>query len=478
MVGSFYGLDMMRKALQAQQMGLMVTGQNVSNANSKGYSRQEVYFAATDPFDVMTPQGIGQVGTGVTEQSVVRYRSQFLDLQYRSYNAGLGFYSQSGKTMDQIQHILNEPSDAGLGEALDTFWTAVHDLSNRPADTDARVKLIQAAQGFLDRSNTIYQSLSQLRQDLNSTLQIRVQQVNEMTKQVADLNHQIQVATTEGQHPNDLMDRRDTIVDTLSKQLGVQVATQSDGQVNLFLGGQALVMGNTFSTLALQTRSDQMYNVVWADTGNAVNLPPQQGELGSLIYGRDTQVPTYASYVNQLVTTVASKFDSQHMQGYDLTGTTGRHFFNVPATVLQPSDIHIDPAILSDPTKIAAAGTPPVGGTNGPNDNRNALALWGLQSAPMLAFGTGPAVSSDAYYQAAVTQLGLDAKNSLDRSSVLTAQVDSADRERGSIQGVSLDEEMTKMIQFQQAYNAAARMVTALDNNLSTIVEKMGLVGR
>lgn len=482
MRSTFFGLEIGRRGLQAQQRALDVTGHNVANANTPGFTRQEAVLTTTTPFPVPAlnrPWGAAQVGTGVEISEIRRLRDQFLDLQVRHENKTLGYWEARRDALRKVEVILNEPSDTGLRAVFEQFWQALEELSKNPESLAARSVVRQRGMALAETFNHMDRQLRELQEDLNSAVEVKVKEINSLGSQIAALNQQILKIEVTGARANDLRDRRDVLLDQLAKLVNFQAHEDNRGLVNINIGGRPLVQGEELYGLKTESdpNNDGFLKVLWEADGQPVQI--EAGTLRGLIEMRgyvenDTKkgfVREMREKLDALATTLIDKFNEIHKGGYGLDGTTGNDFFsgNSAATI---------EVVITDLNKIAAAATWDDDGE--PGDGSNALALAQLkhQLTMILPGNTKPTATFEDYLRSAVGQLGVaaqEANRMVENQELLVSQLEN---NRQAVSGVSLDEEMVNMIRFQHAYNAAARVITTMDEMLDLIISRMGLVGR
>jgi len=491
LTSTFFGLEIARRGLQAQQRALDVTGHNVSNANTPGYTRQEAVMATTTPFPVpglCTPAGAGQLGSGVEISEIRRLRDGFLDLQYRGENEALGFWEARWDAIQKVETILNEPSDSGLSKVFEQFWQSLEDLSKNPESLAARSTVLERGKTLAETFNYLDRQLRSLQSDLDSTIKVKVDEVNSFARQIADLNQQIQKIEITGQRANDLRDRRDLLLDQLSKDINIQVREDANGMVQVGIGGRLLVEGDRVDELNVveDVDNDRFYKVVWkADNqdvqvtgGTILGLIDMRGYLDEA-GNQKGLVREIRSVLDNLAGTLAKEFNSIHTAGYGLDGSKGLDFFTKDSGATVTAGNIIVNTELEDLNKIAASKTNPTEIDGGAGDGSNALELARLKQR-LLDFNNdnkGDATFED-YYQAAIGELGVQgqqAKRMAENQELLVSQLDN---NRQEVSGVSLDEEMVNMIRFQHAYAAAARVITTMDEMLDLVIGRMGLVGR
>jgi flagellar hook-associated protein 1 len=465
-VSTFSGLSGALSALYAQRRGMDIVGQNIANANTEGYSRQRVDLDAVGSGSVpaIYSNSDGTSG-GVTVRNVVRISDAFLEARGRIEHAQSAYLADQKMVYGRIEQVFNEPTDAGLQSQLSAFWGSWHDLANRPGDAASRVQVTQQARTVVNTLSGAHDRLSSLFTSTREQLDAYAIEINTTANQVAQLNQKIVHARQAELPESELSDRRDQMVLHLSELTGASALAMSDGSMGVLLNGSALVNGsNARAVKAIgAARMDDLgvapVKLVWSDT--EVNAGAPSGQVASTLEALNTTLPTNAGYFDRVAASLATTVNTQHAAGFDLLGNPGGAFF----TGSTAADIGV---AFTDPNKVAAAASPAAGG-GGTHDGSNADALAGLARSE-----TGP----DRTYRQVVVDLGIATQTASTRANiqnVITADVDSA---RLAQSGVNLDEEMASMIAFQHAYQAASRVITAIDEMLDTLINRTGLVGR
>lgn len=449
MTSTFLGLETALRGLVASQASVDTTGHNISNASTPGYSRQVAELTTTPSFQ-MVPSG--DLGTGVTVESFQRIRDSFLDLQLRAQTMRQGSAQAQESGLNQVQQTLAEPSDNGLGELLGNYWSAWQNVANNPSDIATRQALVQSASALANGFNSLSAQMTTVATQTQQQQGLVMQQVNSIGTQIAALNQSIQAAELGGATPNDLLDRRDQLIDQLSALGNTTVATSAGsagtlGSVDITFGGSALVTSNTASTLSLPLSGLTSGQLAGMDSVISSITDPATGYLAGL---------------NSLASALASATNTQNAAGKDLNGNAGGAFFDV-TNGSEAATITVDPLIASSPATIAAS-------TNGdPGDGSNALAMGALQGTTLVGGAT-----IDTAYQQLVTKIGSDvqqAQANLDNSNSL---VQSLTNQRSSVSGVSLDEEMTNLLQFQRAYQAAGHVMATMNDMIGVLLTSVG----
>ncbi len=479
-VGSFSGINIGFSGLTASQRNLQATGHNISNANTVGYSRQRVIQQSVKPESLSDTM---QVGKGVDAAGIFQIRDSFLDDRFRDENTKLGYWSTKQQTTEELEAIFNEISDSGLQHVMDEFWNAWQEVAKDPQSLTARGILKEQAISFCETVDHLDHQLSKMQLNINIEIEKNVQQVNELSDNIARLNKEILNHVAMGEQPNDFLDQRNQLMDELSQIVPLQITESQNGMISLFLQGRTLVDGFTSNHIktAVDMSNNGMLEVQWADHGEPLDLTTanNKGELNALITSRDSWIDQKRQDLNQLVSYVATEVNKQHLMGQGLDDASNMAFFSLsdgrPITEGAPMDelcswISINPA-LDNLDNIAAAS-----GAGGAGNNKNALAISQLRYKSFDV--DGKSVTLDNYYRSIISDLGLEgqeAKTMADNQVVLCQEINN---QRQSISGTSLDEEMTNMIKFQHSYNAAARVVNAMDEMIDRIINQTGVVGR
>ncbi|AGB42150.1 flagellar hook-associated protein FlgK [Halobacteroides halobius DSM 5150] len=458
-MSTFGGLEIAKRALQVQKKSLEVTGHNIANANTEGYSRQRAIRTATDPLSV---SGAGQVGTGVKISQIKRIRSEFVDQQIRQESSTKGMWEMKRGALKKIELIFNEPSDKGLRNSMGEFFNSLEELNNRPESKAVRATVRQKAKALTNMFNHLDTQLEDYQGSLNRRIKTKVEEINSYGQRIADLNKQIVAVESNNQNANDLRDKRNLLVKKLSKLTNTQVQESKQGALRIGINGTKLVIGDEVNKLEVQNNlATNLYDVQWK-SGNKVQF--KSGELKGLLAARDVEIPKYRNQLDNMAQTLVADFNTIHQSGYGLDNSTGNNFL----TGTTAENIALANAVKGDSglKKIAAASSP-----NSPGDGTNALQLANLESKQIFNSGTA---SITEYYSSNIARLGVDsqrAKRMVDNQETLLKNLQ---QQQEAIAGVSLDEEMGKMIKFQHAYTAAANVTSTLDQMLGTLIRKLG----
>lgn len=484
-MSTFSGLSTALSSLIAQRQSLDVAGQNIANANTVGYTRQRATLAAlpsaTVPSMFATSDGTGQ-GTRVS--GIDRLADVFLDARLRTQTSGASYLSTRAEAYAALETSVGEPATTGLASQLSTFWGAWEDVANTPDKSSAKAVLLQDAQAVANRIGTLYTAARTQWTQARSTTVALVDQVNTAAAGVADLNGRIREISNSGGTAHELADQRDQLVTSLSSLVGAAVSVRADGQVDVLVGGNALVSGNRANALAVQGATSFAQA-----TGDTTAVPPVDGQTVSVVWaahpsrsagldgGRvagllSVLAPTdatgtggilteAAARYDALATTIASQVNALHSGAVTTGGAVGGDFFTFAAG--RPAALGLTVAV-TDPAAVAVAA--PGGGAL---DGSVGDAIAQLAKA-----GDGP----DATWSATVVDLGVRTSSAASRAKVAESARATAAAQQLAQASVDTDEETVNMLASQRAYEGAARVLTAIDEMLDTLINRTGLVGR
>lgn len=496
---TFSGIAVALRALQAQQISLDVTGHNVANVNNPNYSRQTAIHAATKPYPTpmlgYTPSS-GQLGTGVEISQINRMRDSFVDLRLRSQLHNSRYWDTLRDGLSQVELFFNEPSENGIHHALDQFWDSLQDLSREPEFASVREVVVQRAQVLVESIGNTRGQLQSLRENINGNIPLKVSEINTLAARLADINVQIGKISATGSLPNDLMDTRDALLEELSQLVDIEVIQDHAHMVGVTIGGASLVHRGTAYSLATGGQTDVAGNytrndIFWAATGNSVQI--NSGEIAGMLRLRDREIQDAIDDLDNWTRDFAKTFNEIHNAGFDLYGNEdvdgnlieNLDFFDIPDDDTIPhltaANITVNESIASNVNLIRASSVPGHAG-----NGANALKLAQLRSQRTIEVGGEQMAHSGAdskitigdAFNAIISKLGVNTQKAIKMSDNEETLVGHLRNLKESVSGVSLDEEMANMIRFQHAYGAAARMMSAVDETLDTLINRLGVVGR
>jgi flagellar hook-associated protein 1 FlgK len=429
-------------------------GQNMANVNTPGYTRQLVDLTEALPYQ--SPSG--WLGTGVDVSGITRARDAFLDARVRSTSDTQAGLQARADLLQSTETVMGEPSQ-GISGPLAAVWSAFENAASSPADTGARTAALGALDNLATRVRQVAAGWSQIRGDVQQSLSAAVTDVNSKLGQLATLNGAI-AASTSGS-PNDLLDQRDVLLDKLATEAGATSILSPDGTARVVIGGLSVVNGTSATPLTLQAGG------TLADPSGTTAVAG--GTIGGYQTFLSSDLPAYQAQLDGFATDLANALNAAHANGFTPAGQPGG-----PLLTYNPSAAAATlSAAITDPSKLAlsSAAGPPFPTYNGVN----AQALADLRTASVASGGT---LSLGGALQSLVTGLAATTSNVVGTAQSQSSLLQSMQSARQASQGVSIDEEMANMMEAQRAYQAAARVMTAVDQNLDTLVNHTGIVGR
>lgn len=387
MRSTFFGLNIGYRGLQAQQRALDITSHNIANANTQGYTRQDVIMRASMPVKILE----GYVGTGVDIAEFRRVRDQFLDIQIRTENKALGEWETRSNILSKLEVIFNEPSDSSLRSVMDEYWESWQKLSKDPESVAVRASVMQSGVTLADTFNHMSRQFVDLQEDINKGISIKIDDINSMARQIRDLNMQVVKAEADGSKANDLRDRRDLLVEQLSKIIDIGVVEDSIGSLTISVGGRSLVSRAYVTEMKFTDHETDpsAATIQWIDSysGESIgNVAVKGGELKGYISMRDEQVPRLQKEISELAKRIAIEVNDLHHQGYDLNSSRGLDFFVKidEAKPFSAGNIRVNQSIIDNTNLLAAGRSNPVR----TGDGSNALLIAQLKNKAMINPGS------------------------------------------------------------------------------------------
>jgi flagellar hook-associated protein 1 FlgK len=453
MTGSFGSYNIALSALRYNRTAMDVAGSNTANAATPGYTRRQVVAQSTGaPATPAIWSRWEGSGSGVEAGTVTRMVDPVLDGRSRTENSTLSFLDARSTALGRLETAIGEPGDDGVAAALSSFKAGWQALANNPADSAARTQLLSRAETLRSTIATQGTSVGNEWSGQRTQMDSQVAETNQVTTELAALNHTLQAANVNGTDANDLLDHRDQLTARLAALTGAVTQVNPDTTVTVTLGGQDLVRGVTAATLAVSgatSLADAASDPVTL-TVDGTPTTLSSGQLGGTQHLVDTDLPDYQAKLDTFVATFAAAVNAQHAQGLDQDGQAGGDLFSgSTASTLQ--------VVVTDPRQLAAAAA-----DKGGTDNSNATTLSTLD------------LGADTYRQL-VTGFGITVSSANQATTSQTAMVTQIDAARESVSGINNDEEMVNLLQAQRGYEGAARVLTAVDSMLDTLINKMGV---
>ncbi len=467
MLGLFGTLNLGARALQAQQTGVEVAGQNLANINNPAYARQRVDIQTSLP----TPTAVGPEGTGSQVVAIQQLRNSLLDGQIVNESSVGGYWTASQSALENAQAELGQflntsgttstgspSSSQGLSDQLTGLFNAFNSVATSPASSAQRQALVNQAQTLASSFNQASQNLGAVNDSLNTSVGNDVTSANQLLSDIAGLNKQItETETLGGGKANDLRDLRQQDLEKLGNLVNITTSSAADGSVDVSIGGTQLVSGQqTLDTLQTYDPGNGELLVRTATSGTPLTLTG--GTIQGTIAARDGALQTLRTGLDTLASNLISQVNTVYQPGYDLNGNSGAAFF----TGTNAATIGVNATLLTDPNAVQAAGV-----AGAPSDNTVALALAQLGQQSIPALGNQTFIGG---YAKQVAGFGNALANANDQVTNFNSVNTMLAQQRDSVSGVSIEEEMASLISFQSAYQASSKIITTVDQMLQTVV--------
>jgi flagellar hook-associated protein 1 FlgK len=438
------------EALGADQGALDATANNIANQNTPGYTREVAVLSEAAP----TVEGNITYGNGVVLQQIQSVRDQVLQIQISDQNQQQGSAQAQYSAMQQVQGLFSNPT-TGIGADTTTLFNSISQLSTDPASIPDRQAVLTAAQTVASDFNSTERNLDSIQSGLNQSVTQTVNQINTLTQQIAQLNVKVGQMQQLGQDPGNLGDQETQLIQQLSQLTNVNQIQTENGLTLTTGNGTPLVVGG--QSFALQTTNGPAGMTDISSQGQDITSFLQGGQLGGTLQVRDTVIPGLLSQIDTLASQFSTSMNAAQASGYDLNGNVGQALFSDTSGAGAASNLKV---AITDPGLIAASSD----GTQGSNGNVANLLAVQTQALPS---GETPV---DAYANL-VSQTGNLASQANAEVSASTASLNQLNDQLGSVSGVNLDEETTNLMNYQRAYEAAARVVTTVDELTQSVLD-------
>lgn len=442
-------INIARRALTAHQSAVDTIAKNIANVNTDGYKRRRV--------DLSALNSNGLRDAGFTQDNMARIRQRFIENQLGYENQNLGKYKMDKMIMTQIENIFGEPNDSGLINVMSEFWNSWNDLANDPESQYARTIVHDKGVVLANTFNRIHSDLINLNQQICNDIREKVTQVNQIINQIKSINQQISA-----NYSDDLMDQRDLLVTELTNLMNIDTRESANGEITVSINGQIIVSNDYVNELAVNTSLENgisITNIYLSEGMRPINI--NSGEVGSLIEINNRQIPDYVDKLDTLARSIADQVNTIHYKGYNLDGTTEINFFS--DNISGARDFKVSDDVYNDPSIIASGGS-----VDKPGDGSIAQDIFDIQ---FYQFVQGSTVFD--FHNSTVSQIGSKVQESEFLSRSAEMMVQNLQNQRDSVSGVSLDEEITNLIKHEQAYQAAARMVSTVDEMMRTVLNML-----
>ncbi|MFZ0311062.1 MAG: flagellar hook-associated protein FlgK [Candidatus Korobacteraceae bacterium] len=440
-------------ALQAQQLGTETSANNVANLNTPGYSRQVPVLQEADPF----VEGNLVLGGGVQVEGIQSLRDSLLDLQISEETQQQGNSQAYVNAMNQVQTLF--PDDTtGIGQQISAFFQSVNSLSTDPSDSTLRQGVVTAAQNMATSFNDTAGQLTDIRQQLDSQVQQQVQQVNQITQQIATVNAQLTSVASATQEYGAFIDQRSELIQQLSGLIDVSQLSDGASLTLTTKQGTALVVGGQSYALSTTLGTDGVQHI-FSEQGQDITGDISGGQLGGTLAARDQTIPSLQTQLDSLAGGMVTALNNAQSQGTDMYGNSGQDLSNLFEPITGTGAAADMALAISDPNLIAASSD----GSQGSNGN---LANFTAVASADVADGMTP---SGAYGNL-VFQVGTGVSNQTSELDASNAMLTQLTQQQSSVSGVSLDQEASSLLLYQQAYQASAQVITTVNQMLETVL--------
>ncbi|MEW6194111.1 MAG: flagellar hook-associated protein FlgK [Bacteroidota bacterium] len=456
-------LDISVRTMATYQRALDVASQNISNAGNADYTRQKVLLSTEE-----TQAGIGM---GVKIQDVQRIKNDLIDTQIRKYQSSISDAEKRSTMLQQVESVIAEPSDSGLAAYFNEFFSAWDQLTTIPNSTQYRSTIIQKAQRLSERFQEVFDGFSDVQATLQKEASVKTEELNNYLKQINELNQKIYESEARGIKASELKDKRDVLIDGLSKLTNITVQMNEYGAAVVNVGGIQGADQNVYNEFEVTFVNGKMRIVSKNDQNATIIL--NSGELFAITDLYSNKIPEYKQNLENLANVFIEKVNEYHMQGHTLmengSSSTGIPFFGELDTngnvidAFVNGQININSDVLNDPKNIAASN---VADNDGNGTIANSIA--GLADAKVSELDNLSILES---YNNILNSFGTEKVISDDKIESNELVLQQLSNQKASYSGVSIDEEMTNVIKYQRSYEAAAKLVKVVEEMMDTILQ-------
>jgi flagellar hook-associated protein 1 len=463
--GTFFGIGVAQSGLNAQRRAMDILGYNIAHANDPTYKRQRLVMADSAILassQEANPLGSTPFGTGVGAGDVERVYDTLIENRLRFSNQAAAQWDFKSTSMQQIESIYGEPGDSTLQSDLDAFWNSWQKVATNPESLPIKSSLLEDTEALCNHIRNIDSQMSQTVEDLNLSIKDKTDRINSIGEEIAKLNNEIGALESGAVPINDLQNRRDALVLELSKL--TNITQHGDGKENyiISISGRVFVQGSHYNKLETVIDANNNRQIQWENDHEKVDI--KDGEVKGILDMRDVNIPSYISQLNDIAKQIVTNVNALHSTGMTSTKDAlgnpvqAGNFFD-PAK-LDASSISLDPSIINHPELVGSSQS----GAVGDGEIANQIALLKEKQV------TGNGLTINQLYSSLVQDIGSMSSISQRQAAAHKLSMDQFTTQQQSISGVSLDEEMTNMIKFQQAYSASARVISAMNDMLGILM--------
>lgn len=447
-----FNFNISLSGLMANQKQMQVAQNNIANATTEGYARQRLNLEASD--NLVGHSVEMQIGSGVIATNVERLKDEMLIEQARNEKMEVGYYEEISRVLSDVEVVFGENDDGSISDTMSNFFNAWQELSKFPEENSYRLTLLGETEKFVNKVSSVYNQMQDLKVQMNDSVNVTIKEINDLTTKIANINKQITQQSSES--PNALFDKRDMFIDQLSNLIDIKVTTDLNDPriVNVQTDGVFLVRGVDQNGVKVMLADNENKRYIVA---NGTTIKSDNGKLGAQIKLENEYIPKYVDSLNEWVIKLAEEVNDQHSIGFGTDNSTGLDFF----TGTTAGNLAINTQILNDIRKIATSAN-----VDAPGNNSNAKALADIKYANVF---NGNTVNIENYYNGIVLNMGVDLSMAKDNVIVHENVLMGIESQKQQIQGVSVDEEMTNLLQYQQIYTANSKMIKAINDTFDKL---------
>jgi len=444
--------DIASRSLAVYRRALDITSHNIANTNNPNFTRQRIVFASD-----FTDMNAGFVwGNGVKIADVLRYRDNFVETQTRIINSKYNDNKRQSELISNIESLFSEPSELGLGNLIGKFFASFSELAASPTSNPLRTSVLNAATSLASKVNNLNISLNGIKENIKTEFDEKLKNINKLLVQINQINKDIQSSQVKNVSINDLLDHRDKLLNELSKLANINIVTNSDNTVNVSLGGSFAV--DAYHVTEFESYIDENKRIQMRIKGGTHPVILTDGEMNAISNVYNSKIPSYLQKLDRIVNTIVIEVNRIHSTGYSRTTPpqTGLNFFEE----YKDGVLRINQLLVRNPNLISISSD----GTQANGDK--AIEISEIINQRIIDNST-----IMEYYTSLINEIGNDGllnKNLTEANQLVLEQLE---LQKQINSGVSLDEEMTNVLQFQRSYEASAKLIKVSDELLKTILE-------
>lgn len=462
-------MDIGKRSMMNSQTALQTSGHNIASKDVEGFSRQRVEIQTNVPIG----SGKLRYGMGSKAAAVTRVNNPYLEKQLGKERSLSGFYDGKAEAMGRVEQVYNEQLNKGLNSFMGDFFNSMQEMANNPESLATRTQVKETADSLVKDFKRVHTQLNEISRDLDQQIVSQIAEVNEMAKEVATLNEKVQQIELSGGHANDERDRRELLVKQIGERVNIKWAEGQDSTVTITVGNSALLVAGydakkieVNGTPETETKGEGNVDLFYLNSERATPVKITEqingGKIGGLLEVRDKVITEALGDLDKMAYTLAANVNDVHREGYNVYNKTGRDFFELPTQLRHASaNLSVSKDILEDVGHISSAGQ-----MSAPGDNRVALRMANLSQDKVV----GGESTIGEFYNSMVGKVGIQARRADSSQQSQKDIVKQLGNIRESISGVSLDEEATKLIEYQKSFDASARLIRTADEMFDTVL--------